>query len=178
NLQNYCLWFKDTTEMNAESIVDFSTSAGFDFSITVSFLPLVVGARVVILDNISKQDVSFYLGHLKKNKINIIKLTPSYFNQILSYHPDNNVLKDLKAVILAGESHSIAPIKSWFKLYPNHRFVNSYGPTETTVAACAYALEKNFFLKETINQLPIGRPANNTKAYILDGHLQPVPIGV
>lgn len=51
-------------------------------------------------------------------------------------------------------------------------FFNAYGPTESTVCA---TVAQCF---EDMDMLPIGRPIANTKIYILDRYLQPVPIGV
>jgi thioesterase domain-containing protein/acyl carrier protein len=58
------------------------------------------------------------------------------------------------------------------------RFINAYGPTEATITATSYEVPLQ---EEAIGQLtsvPIGRPVFNTTAYILDPHLQPVPVGV
>jgi acyl carrier protein len=48
---------------------------------------------------------------------------------------------------------------------------NMYGPTETTIWSV------NLQLSEHRNRVPLGRPIDNTQTYVLDGHLEPVPIG-
>ena len=56
---------------------------------------------------------------------------------------------------------------------PNATVVNAYGPTETTIFTTSYTVEHPSHLQYT----PIGRPIANTKIYILNSQLQPLPIG-
>ena len=78
-------------------------------------------------------------------------------------------LPSLQTIIVAGEASSVELIKQWSA---GRNFFNAYGPTEAsvcaTIAKCTDADQK----------ISIGRPIANTKIYILDSHLQPVPIGV
>ncbi|MCP4104684.1 MAG: AMP-binding protein [Desulfobacteraceae bacterium] len=59
--------------------------------------------------------------------------------------------------------------------YPETTLINEYGPTETEIGFCAYEVSEETSLSDSI---PIGRPIANTKLYILDHYLQPVPVGV
>src|ERR1700737_756535 len=75
----------------------------------------------------------------------------------------------LKTLIVAGEACSVDVVARWSK---GRQMINAYGPTETTVCAT---------MSEALSGLsvaPIGRPIWNTRAYVLDGSLQPVPAGV
>ncbi|MBD1942368.1 AMP-binding protein, partial [Coleofasciculus sp. FACHB-712] len=57
------------------------------------------------------------------------------------------------------------------------RILNHYGPTETTVGVLTYQVESGN-VANVSKTVPLGRPLANTQIYILDNHLQPVPIGV
>src|SRR6202011_4281013 len=75
----------------------------------------------------------------------------------------------LKTLIVAGEACSVDVVARWSK---GRQMINAYGPTETTVCAT---------MSEALSGLsvaPIGRPIWNTRVYVLDGSLQPVPAGV
>ncbi|MGH3612361.1 MAG: non-ribosomal peptide synthetase, partial [Pseudonocardia sp.] len=78
-------------------------------------------------------------------------------------------LADFQTVIVGGEACSAELVTRWA---PNRRMINSYGPTESTVVA-------TWTEPLTPGEIPpIGRPIPNTRVYVLDTDLRPVPIGV
>ena len=98
---------------------------------------------------------------------------PSLYSTLLA-GIDCAQLVSLHTVIVAGESCSTELIERHRQLLPYTSLFNEYGPTEATVWSCVYDCQ-NHDLK---NPVPIGRPITNTQIYLLDSHLQPVPIGV
>jgi acyl carrier protein len=75
---------------------------------------------------------------------------------------------------VAGERCPKALVERHFTWLPNSTLYNEYGPTEATVWCTVFRCEPG----ENRTSVPIGRPIANTQVYILDAHLQPVPIGV
>jgi acyl carrier protein len=75
---------------------------------------------------------------------------------------------------VAGERCPGELVERHFQSLPNSVLYNEYGPTEATVWCTVFRFEKG----ESRTVVPIGRPIANTQVYILDTHLQPVPIGV
>src|SRR5262249_5397338 len=55
---------------------------------------------------------------------------------------------------------------------------NLYGPTEASVDVTAYRVDRAELDRLTAPGVPIGRPISNTRVYVLDGELNPVPVGV
>jgi non-ribosomal peptide synthetase component F len=78
-------------------------------------------------------------------------------------------LPALQNIIVAGEACSTGLVAQWSK---GRRFFNAYGSTESTVCGTVYECPNGS------RKLPIGHPIINTQVYILDPHLQPVPVGV
>ena len=77
--------------------------------------------------------------------------------------------------MFGGESIYTNDIKDWLSQFSHHHILVEYGPTEATVATSWLVVHKNN-INNFKNTIPIGRPAFNSRLYILDKNLQPVPI--
>ncbi len=171
---NYCRWFADYCCDRPQKTIDFSSNYIFDMAVTTSIIPLMLGLTVVICKDDVKKDVRDYLKYLAKNKISIIKMTPSYF-KVLLHEVKNNpfALPYLESIILGGENLPAADCASWLSLYPHHTLFNEYGPTEATVAVSQYKICKNNLASLELN-VPIGQSGPNMECYILDSDNAPV----
>ncbi|WP_065235440.1 amino acid adenylation domain-containing protein [Legionella brunensis] len=174
---DYSLWFAKYCDCQPQERIDFSSNHAFDFALTTSIIPLMLGLTVVICTDKNKKDPRQYLKYLVTHQVNFIKLTPSYFKVLLYEVKNKRVdLPDLEKIMLAGETLSTADCESWLTLYPQHVLFNEYGPTETSVAVCLYKInEKNIYNLGA--NVPIGEVAPHVKSYILDKHLRPVVEG-
>src|SRR5262249_48426859 len=92
-------------------------------------------------------------------------LTPG----VLAALPEQARLDSVHTLILAGDITTGALVKRWA---PGRRLINAYGPTEATVWATLYECDP-----QDPDNPPIGRPISNARIYILDGRLQPSPVG-
>ena len=79
-------------------------------------------------------------------------------------------LPDFRTVIVGGDACTAGLADRWA---PGRRMINSYGPTEATVVATW-----SDPLVPGAGVPPIGRPIWNTRVYVLDAELRPVPVGV
>ncbi len=144
----------------------------FDASTWEIWGSLLNGAKLVIYPNeaISLQT----LGNvLKRYKVTTLWLTSGLFNLIVDEKLED--LKGMKKLLAGGDVLSIFHVQKVLSELKDCQLINGYGPTENTTFSCCYSVKKDYQL---VNSVPIGKPINNTQVYILDSHLQPVPIGV
>jgi amino acid adenylation domain-containing protein len=141
-------------------------SLNFDVSVLDIFGALLSGATLVL----GTPDVLLSPPRLaeliRRAGITLMCLPPAVL-ALLADEP----FPELRVVIAGGEKVSAGLVNSWVR--PGLRFVNGYGPTETTVGATMYECRA-----DGIDPAPIGSPLPNYRAYVLDQHLQPVPVGV
>ena len=153
-----------TFGVDSDSRILQFASLSFDASIWEIIMALGSGATLYLGTKDSLAPGKPLLERLRDYAITHVTLPPS---ALFVLPPDE--LPALQTIIVAGEACSSELIKQWSV---GRNFFNAYGPTETTV--CATIGKCN----PEDEKISIGRPIANTQIYILDSHLQPVPIGV
>ncbi|MDH7486312.1 MAG: amino acid adenylation domain-containing protein [Anaerolineae bacterium] len=85
----------------------------------------------------------------------------------------------LKVLLVGGESVDIERLRAWARLVDRPvKFLNAYGPTEATITATLFQTTCQVEAVSSLESVPIGRPIANVRVYVLDAHMQPVPVGV
>ena len=107
---------------------------------------------------------------IARHKVTHLQCTPSMATLLTADRESRLALRGLTAMLVGGEALSPSQAQTLGELVLG-KVVNMYGPTETTVWSSTYTLTGS----ETT--VPIGRPIANTELYILDHHMQPVPVG-
>ncbi|MGC0419980.1 non-ribosomal peptide synthetase [Embleya sp. AB8] len=141
------------------------TSLSFDISTVELLLPLVTGARVVLVPDDRHRDGPAQLDLLERHAITHVQATPSGWRVLLAAGLHRPGL----TAITGGEALP-APLAAELRGAVG-RLVNVYGPTETTVWSTYAELD-------TDAPPGIGRPLANTRAYVLDARMHPVPEGL
>ncbi len=165
-------------EVNQSSRVLQFASFSFDASVSEIFMALTTGAMLVLATRetlLSAPDTVRLINH---EAITTVTLPPS----LLAILPAEEI-DSLTTVISAGESCSCDIAKKWSE---GRQFFNAYGPTECTVGPTYFRypdhndldFEQEVRILQDLAACPIGRPIANTRIYLLDEDLQPVPIGV
>lgn len=163
---NYIAWFQQYSRCQPQERIDFSSSIIFDMAVTTTITALASGLQVVICRSTIKQNVSEYLQYLQVQRINLCKLTPSYFKILIDAAENAHItLPDLRLVILGGEILLSKECSAWLAMYPQHEIVNEYGPTETTVAVTAFHVT-NKNVARLAEIVPIGKPAAHVECHI------------
>ncbi|RKH38330.1 non-ribosomal peptide synthetase, partial [Corallococcus llansteffanensis] len=139
-------------------------SPTFDAAILEIFAPLLAGATLVLAPRERLLPDAPLRALLAEQAVSTVTLTPSVLAQLTPAD-----LPLLRTVISAGEALSAEVARRWSV---GRTLLNAYGPTEATV--CASITSGPVFPTEP----SIGTPWPNTRLYVLDAHLRPVPVGV
>ena len=143
------------------------TSLSFDIAGLELYLPLMVGATVILGDRAHALDASRLLELMQRWGATVMQATPATWHLLLEAGwPGSDRLK----VLCGGEALSREFANQL--LNKSASLWNMYGPTETTIWSSVYRVQSEH------GPLLIGTPIANTRFYILDRHLQPVPVGV
>jgi amino acid adenylation domain-containing protein len=163
-LANFGLAMAERCRVSANSRVLQFASFSFDASTADFVIALQSGAALVLADKDELLVGPSLVQLMQEQAVTCVTLPPSVL-ALLS--PDD--FPALQTIISAGEASSAETVAKWA---PGRHFVNAYGPTETTIGATTAVLTA------TDPRPVIGRPLPNTKMFVLNAQLQPVPVGV
>ena len=166
SLTNLVVWHQRTYQVTAEDRATQVANPAFDASGWEVWPYLTAGASIHIADDETIRWPSKLVAWLVEQKISLTFL-PTPLAEA-TFAEDWPAGCQLRAVLTGGDALHTRPPET----FPCP-LVNHYGPTENTVVATSVPMD----LIGTSTP-PIGRPINNTQVYVLDGQLQPVPIGV
>ncbi|WP_157653864.1 non-ribosomal peptide synthetase, partial [Burkholderia ubonensis] len=145
------------------------SSLCFDFTLTNVFCPLVRGKSLRIYPQSESIDTILARMFQPGSGVDTLKLTPTHIH-LLEYM--NLGRSGVRKVIVGGEELTPQHIATLRKIDPAIEIYNEYGPTEATVGCIVKLVE------DEPSTVLIGRPIANTRVYIVDEALRPVPIGV
>lgn len=167
NLVNLLLAFQKDLEMTPAKTLLSVTAPGFDILGLELLLPLISGGRVYICPQEMGRDPSGLLSIIQTVKPDIMQTTPSRWRILRDFGCRGQFYVPI--LITGGEK--VTPQIAAFLKEHCSRLLNTYGPTETTIWSTYSELTDG----NASNN--IGRPIANTRCYVLDPYLQPVPIG-
>ncbi|MEV7543509.1 amino acid adenylation domain-containing protein [Streptomyces sp. NPDC089915] len=142
------------------------TTVSFDIAALELYLPLVHGAAVVLAGKDTLSDPSEVAAVLRRHEVSVVQATPAFWQMLLQHEPD--AAKGLR--VLTGGEALPARLAGTLAGAAAEVF-NVYGPTETTIWSTLSRVEAG-------TGVAIGSPIGNTRVYVLDARLAPVPRGV
>ncbi|WP_095988189.1 non-ribosomal peptide synthase/polyketide synthase [Cystobacter fuscus] len=146
------------------------TSISFDISVLELLWTLTRGFQVVLQDEML--DVLALAARLREQRATHLQCTPS-LARVLALVPEAaEALKGLRMMLVGGEALPVPLARQLHQLVPGG-LLNMYGPTETTVWSTTHRVRET-----EEGTVSIGTPVANTRLYLLDKYLQPVPVGV
>lgn len=108
---------------------------------------------------------------IKEQNINVLFLTTALFHQLAD--KNLNLFSSLTYLLVGGDVLSPSYANKVIETFPSLNFLNCYGPTENGSYSTTYKIQRS--IKENI---PIGKPINNSTAYVVDKYMNILPIGI
>jgi len=152
-------------------------SISFDVAAEEIFSALLSGASIFLPSEKVIDSVGL-LRLIEDEKLSVLNLpAPLWHSWVRELAAtDGSVPACLRLLVVGSEKVSLEAFAAWRQFAPGSRLINAYGTSETTITSTIYEPEAN--APAAGASLPIGRPIANTRVYILDHHLQPVPTGL
>lgn len=158
---------------SGDRILQLSNYA-FDGSVFDIFGALLNGASIYIVPLEILYSMEELGAFIENNNINITFITTALINQLIDTCPE--VIKNFDKIYFGGQDASLKHIRTVLKYRKKtDSIVHVYGPTEGTTFSTYYVVNE---IKDTGISIPIGAPISNSRIYILDRYLNPVPTGV
>ena len=175
NLLNYTNHMVGTLGADDAEGLQFAAVSAIstDLGNTAVFPSLASGGCLHLVSPQASMDGSLYASYASEHPIDVLKITPSHLAGLLAGREPVEILPR-RWLVLGGEAASWDLVA---RLDGECRILNHYGPTETTVGSCTFDVGTDVARWDPAT-VPIGRPIMNTRVYVLDSRLEPVPAGV
>jgi aspartate racemase len=164
----------------SDRVLQFATLS-FDAAVEEIFPTLMIGATLVLRSDGPLISGPEMLQLIAQKQLTVLNLPTVYWHEWVSELSQGQQIlpASLRLVVLGGDKASAQRFVSWNQQGGlGISLINTYGPTETTIISTAYEPDMAEKEREELSDLPIGRPIANTRAYVLDLDLQPVPVGM
>nr|WP_306307793.1 non-ribosomal peptide synthetase [Nocardia transvalensis] len=169
---NQLLWETAEFGLGADDAVLLKTAATFDLSVWEFWTAAVCGGRLVIATADGHQDPEYLNDLMRRESVTTLHVVPSMLDALLT--ESGGALGDsLLRVLAIGEALPGATAQRFRRGNPKAGLFNLYGPTEAAVSITSHEVTA----ADTAS-VPIGAPDWNSRVYVLDSRLRPVPAGV
>ncbi len=171
-LANHMLWMKDISSFTGNDSVLQKTPYSFDASVWEFYLPLLNGGRLVIAKPDGHMDTNYLVQLIRQSNVTHVQFVPSLLRLFIN-EPEIGSCNTLKFVFSGGEALTGELRDTVFQKLDT-RLVNLYGPTEATIDSLYHECSKN----EKSDNVPIGKPIYNIKAFAVDSSMNLLPPGI
>jgi amino acid adenylation domain-containing protein len=169
----------EALELSAADTVAQTASQCFDISVWQFLAVLLVGGRVQIYPDVIAHDALRLLQLVELQQVSILETVPSLLRAMLDAQEDKTSeqpqLETLRWLIPTGEALPVELCRRWLQRYPHIPMLNAYGPTECSDDVTHYVISEPPPPHQ--RSIPIGRAIRNIRLYVLDEHLQQLPVG-
>ncbi len=167
---NRLLWTLRAYPIASSDVFLQLAAVGFDISFWEMLFPLSAGASLCVAPTDKHKDIEYIAKTIHEQHISVLHFVPSLLELFLEY-ADVSQCQSIRQVVCGGElvTHALRD-KFFAKL--SAKLYHAYGPTEAAISVTHLDCEEDV----CPNLVPIGKPIANTQLYILNQHLQPMPV--
>ncbi|MES5816918.1 amino acid adenylation domain-containing protein [Streptomyces sp. RG80] len=169
-LADYLAWCRRTYD-SLGGVSLWHSSVSFDMTVTSLWSALVSGARVEIASLAPAEQGADDVAAPSAG-CTFLKATPSHL-PLLDELPE--AYSPTGELMLGGEALLGETLRRWRDRHPDVTVINVYGPTEVTVNCAEHVLRPGDPTPSGV--VPLGLPMHDTRLYVLDAELRPVPPG-
>ncbi len=144
----------------------------FDASTLEIWASLLNGARLAVFppEQPSLKDLGDFIA---RHRVSTLWFTASLFHAMVEEQHER--LKGVRQLIAGGDVLSPRHVRHLLSAAPGITIINGYGPTENTTFTCCHSMSSPDDVGRTVS---LGRPIANTRVYIVDANLEPLPVGL
>ena len=165
--------------LGGADIIAQTASQCFDISVWQFMTALLCGGRVHIIRDEVAHDPHRLLLSLEEHAVTIVETVPALMQGMLDAEAELGVLPGLSRLrwlLPTGEALPAALCRRWLQQYPAVPLLNAYGPAECSDDVAVHAIRPP--LSDDLVYVPIGRPIDNIRLFILNTFMAPAPVGV
>jgi len=173
---NLVNWFNQTIYAQHTTPLTTLLTANISFDGAVKNLlpPLLLGGRMVLLNEAAKRDLPTYINTLEQHQVQVADMTPAFLQVLLNAVEERSTKLNLLYTLVGGEALTQTLIEKYYaNSQANSQLLNVYGVTECTVDSTFEVA-----LPHRADRLSIGKPLPNTHIYICNPDLRVQGIGV
>ncbi|MFT5162608.1 MAG: amino acid adenylation domain-containing protein, partial [Alteromonadaceae bacterium] len=173
-LVNRLKWMQSQYQFDTDDTVLHKTPYVFDVSVWELLLPLISGSQQLIAKPEGHKDPVYLRQIIKAHQVTKIHFVPSMLAAFLASEQTTEPVQTtpLQDVFCSGEALQPNVAKVFKTRYPEVKLHNLYGPTEVAIDVSAYN-----DIQGDEKTIPIGKPIDNIKLFVLDEHLDPTTKG-
>ncbi|MFD4428862.1 non-ribosomal peptide synthase/polyketide synthase, partial [Nocardia sp. NPDC058497] len=166
---NQLLWLHSEYALTGDDVVLQKTPFTFDASVWELLWPLQTGARLVLATADGHREPAYLAAATARHAVSVVQYVPSVLAAVVA----EPVQADSLRLVFAGGEALTTELAQRVRTATGARVVNLYGPTETAIQVTTHEVGA-----EQTAAAPIGTPVANTRVYVLDSRLRPVPADV
>ncbi|MFK4467820.1 amino acid adenylation domain-containing protein [Bacillus sp. RC252] len=170
-LTNRIDWMQKEYKINASDVILQKTPYSFDVSVWEFFLPLISGARLVLAKPNGHTDAEYLISLIQSTAVTTLHFVPSMFRIILG-QKEWSECRTIQRVFCSGEALVPDLVLKHYTLNSAPLY-NLYGPTEAAIDVSHWHCSE----QNKLNSVPIGKPIQNVKLYVLNDYGSPQAIG-